>query len=274
MVARHARKIKLYGFNNLAKSLSYNIYDICYAKTRRHRAEYIEYIDEAYNAERLTEILTTVADLIGANILDVSRQDYDPQGASVVMLISEEPVVSAKLLREKREKTERPGPLPEVLLAHLDKSHITVHTYPESHPETGISTFRADIDVATCGRISPLRALNYLIHALESDIVILDYRVRGFTRDVRGRKHFIDHDITSIQNFISKDVIERYGMIDVNVYQENIFHTKMMLKEFDLDNYLFGLGRDDYSAKELRDIERRLRREMAEIFYGRNLPRM
>jgi hypothetical protein len=29
-------------------------------------------------------------------------------------------------------------------------------------------------------------------------------------------------------------------MIDVNVYQDNIFHTKMMLKDFDLDNYLFG----------------------------------
>jgi S-adenosylmethionine decarboxylase len=186
------------------------------------------------------------------------------------MLISEEPVVSAKL---SREKAERPGPLPETMLAHLDKSHITVHTYPESHPEGGISTFRADIDVATCGRISPLRALNYLIHTLESDIVILDYRVRGFTRDVRGKKHFIDHDITSIQNFISRDVVNRYGMIDVNIYQENIFHTKMLLKDFDMDNYLFGLGREDYSTKELRDIERRLRREMAEIYYGRNLPR-
>ena len=271
MITRHAKKLKLYGFNNLAKTLSYNIYDICYAKTEQHRAEYIEYIDEAYNAERLTEILTTVAELIGANILDISRQDYDPQGASVVMLISEEPVVSEKL---SRDKAEHPGPLPETVLAHLDKSHITVHTYPESHPEGGISTFRVDIDVATCGRISPLRALNYLIHTLESDIVILDYRVRGFTRDVRGKKHFIDHDITSIQNFISNDVINRYGMIDVNVYQENLFHTKMLIKDFALDNYLFGLGRDDYSAKELRDIEQRLKREMAEIYYGRNLSRL
>jgi S-adenosylmethionine decarboxylase len=271
MITRHSRKLKLYGFNNLAKTLSYNIYDICYAKTEQHRAEYIEYIDEAYNAERLTEILTTVAELIGANILDISRQDYDPQGASVVMLISEEPIVSEQL---SREIAEQPGPLPETILAHLDKSHITVHTYPESHPEGGISSFRVDIDVATCGRISPLRALNYLIHTLESDIVILDYRVRGFTRDVRGKKHFIDHDITSIQNFISKDVIDRYGMIDVNVYQENIFHTKMLLKDFDMNNYLFGLGRDDYSAKELREIELRLKREMAEIFYGQNLPRM
>lgn len=30
-------------------------------------------------------------------------------------------------------------------------------------------------------------------------------------------------------------------MIDVNVYQENIFHTKMMLKEYDINNYLLGL---------------------------------
>lgn len=26
-------KLKLYGFNNLTKSLSFNIYDICYTKT-------------------------------------------------------------------------------------------------------------------------------------------------------------------------------------------------------------------------------------------------
>ena len=257
MISRHEKKLQLHGFNNLAKTLSYNIYDICYAKTEQHRTEYIEYIDEAYNAERLTEILTTVADLIGANILSVSRQDYDPQGASVVMLISEEPVLSEKLAQDK---SEHPGPVPETLVAHLDKSHITVHTHPESHPDGGISTFRVDIDVATCGRISPLRALNYLIHTLESDIVILDYRVRGFTRDVRGKKHFIDHDISSIQNFISRDVTNRYGMIDVNIYQENLFHTKMLIKDFDLNNYLFGLGRDDYSGKELREIERRLQR--------------
>ena len=26
-------KLKLYGFNNLTKALSFNIYDVCYAKT-------------------------------------------------------------------------------------------------------------------------------------------------------------------------------------------------------------------------------------------------
>ena len=262
------KKLKLHGFNNLTKSLSFNIYDICYAKTKRQRKEYIEYIDEAYNAERLTQILTEVSQIIGANILNIAHQDYDPQGASVTMLISEEPVISEEL-----SNSEAPGPLPDSVVAHLDKSHITVHTYPESHPDNGISSFRADIDVSTCGRISPLRALNYLIHTFESDIVIMDYRVRGFTRDVSGKKHYIDHKISSIQNFLSRDTRERYQMIDVNVYQENIFHTKMLLKEFDLDNYLFGTGADELSAKEEKQIRDRLQREMAEIFYGRNLKR-
>ena len=27
-------KLKLYGFNNLTKALSFNIYDVCYAKPR------------------------------------------------------------------------------------------------------------------------------------------------------------------------------------------------------------------------------------------------
>ncbi len=262
-------KLKLHGFNNLTKTLSFNIYDICYAKTERHQKEYIEYIDEVYNAERLTKILINVTRIIGANVLNIAYQDYDPQGASVTMLISELPMKHADMAN-----TESPGPLPEAVVAHLDKSHITVHTYPESHPDNGISTFRADIDVSTCGVISPLKALNYLIHSFDSDIVTIDYRVRGFTRDINGKKHYIDHPINSIQAYISEDTRNNYSMIDVNVYQENVFHTKMLLKEFNLSNYLFGSGQTDFSKSELFGIEEQLRREMLEIFYGRNIARM
>jgi S-adenosylmethionine decarboxylase len=259
-------KLRLQGFNNLTKSLSFNIYDICYAATAEEQERYIAYIDEAYNSERLTQILTNVSNIIGANILNVAHQDYDPRGASVTMLIAEEPVVSSRL-----SNPESPGPLGDAIVCHLDKSHITVHTYPESHPDNGIATFRADIDVSTCGRISPLRALNYLIHSFDSDIVTTDYRVRGFTRDVNGEKHFIDHQINSIQNYLSKDTRDRYQMIDVNVYQEFIFHTKMLLKDFDLNNYLFMVDKADVPPREQAEIERRLRREMAEIFYGKPL---
>lgn len=259
-------KLQLHGFNNLTKSLSFNIYDICYAPAEQQQA-YIEYIDEAYNSDKLTQILMDVAEIIGAQVLNIARQDYEPQGASVTMLISEGDSPPPPSMN-----SQSPGPLPETVLGHLDKSHITVHTYPESHPDNGISTFRADIDVSTCGRISPLKALNYLIHSFESDVVTMDYRVRGFTRDVSGKKHYIDHNITSIQEYIATDTQASYQMIDVNVYQENIFHTKMMLKETELENYLFE-KESGLSGEEKADIEKKLRREVTEIFYGRNFRR-
>lgn len=266
------KKLKLYGFNNLTKTLSFNMYDICYAQTIEQKNGYISYIDEQYNAERLTNILTNVADIIGANILNIASQDYDPQGASVTMLISEGKITTEQA--QDASENESPGPLPEIVLAHLDKSHITVHTYPESHPDEGISTFRADIDVSTCGHISPLKALNYLIHSFNSDIITLDYRVRGFTRDVEGKKFFIDHKINSIQNYIPSETRDLYHMIDVNVYQENIFHTKMLIKDFDLDNYLFGITKKELLSGDKKKIKQRIKREMAEIFHGRNIPKL
>ena len=262
-VVKPLPRLKLQGFNNLTKALSFNIYDVCYAVSEEQRQRYIEYIDEMFNAERLTQILTEVAHIIGANILNVARQDYDPQGASVTILISEEPVIDKAAAGK--------GLISEAVVAHLDKSHITVHTYPETHPHNGIATFRADIDVATCGVISPLKALNYLVESFESDIVVMDYRVRGFTRDIKGKKHYIDHKINSIQDYLSKPIKQKYEMLDVNVYQENLFHTKMHLKEFDLDTYLFEEKAKNLSFKERMKIEARLKREIEELYHGRNL---
>ncbi|PGZ96173.1 adenosylmethionine decarboxylase [Bacillus pseudomycoides] len=261
------QRIQLHGFNNLTKSLSFNMYDICYTKTREEREAYIEYIDEQYNAERLTKILKNVSDIIGAHVLNVAKQDYVPQGASVTILVSEGPIVEVPT----ESFNESPGPLPGSVVMQLDKSHITVHTYPEYHPNEGISTFRADIDVSTCGEISPLKALNYLIHSFDTDIMTIDYRVRGFTRDITGNKLFIDHEISSIQNYIPENVKKLYDMIDVNVYQEHIFHTKCKLKEFDLNNYLFGYTQETLSINEQEEITKKLKVEMDEIFYGKNM---
>jgi S-adenosylmethionine decarboxylase len=261
------KRIELHGFNNLTKSLSFNMYDICYTRTKEEREAYLEYIDEVYNADRLTKILKNVTDIIGAHVLNIAKQDYVPQGASVTILVSEGPIVEVP--NESFE--ESPGPLPDSVVMQLDKSHITVHTYPEYHPYEGLSTFRADIDVSTCGEISPLKALNYLIHSFDTDIMTIDYRVRGFTRDIRGHKLFIDHDISSIQNYIPNEVKSDFDMIDVNIYQENIFHTKCKLKEFDLNNYLFGYTKDKLSTEEIEEITEKLTIEMDELFYGKNI---
>ena len=70
---------------------------------------------------------------------------------------------------------------------------------------------------------------------------------------------------------MTDDTKQNYHMIDVNVYQEHIFHTKMLLKELNLDNYVFGESAGDLDEDEKAQIRRQLRREMAEIFYGRNI---
>ena len=212
-------KLKLYGFNNLTKALSFNIYDICYAKSAREQRDYIKYIDEQYNSDRLTKILSQVTDMIGARILNIAKQDYDPQGASVTMLIAEE----AAVVSGSKKPVNAKAPVPETILAHLDKSHVTVHTYPEFHPDTSIATFRVDIDVATCGEITPLQTL------------------------------------------------DEYDAVDINLYQASLFHTRMLIKEPQLQNYLFNTDVDEIPPKTRLLISTSLRREMIEIFSGRNV---
>jgi len=279
-------KIKLYGFNNLTKTLSFNIYDICYAETEREQKDYIAYIDEQYNSERLTKILIRVAEMIGAQVLNISKQDYEPQGASVNVLIAEERISPENIdkscnqgkpffeetgIDSQNMKKENTSQDTDTVHAHLDKSHITVHTFPEYHPDNSISTFRVDIDIATCGEISPLNTLNYLIDSFDSDIITIDYRIRGFTRDISGKKFFTDHNITSIQDYIDPEKLKIYDAIDVNVYQSNIFHTKMLIKEIELKNYLFNQDVYEIAPKKRLEITDRLRKEMIEIYSGMNI---
>ena len=250
------QKLKLYGFNNLTKSLSFNIYDVCYAKTAREQRDYIAYIDEQYNSERLTKILANLTDMIGATVLNVSSQDYEPQGASVTILIAEGSMIPVR---------------GETQVAHLDKSHVTVHTYPEYHPETCLATFRVDIDVATCGEITPLSTLDYLIGSFDSDIITMDYRVRGFTRDVNGKKVFEDGKVISIKDYIAEETLRKYDAVDINVYEANLFHTKMMLKDINLQNYLFNTDVYELPPRVRLEIMDSIRREMIEIYSGRNI---
>jgi len=249
------RKIKLQGFNNLTKSLSFNIYDICYARSKASQNDYLEYIDEVYNSKKLRSILEEVTAIIQATIINISTQDYEPRGASVTVLINE-------------GHQALPG---QSITAHLDKSHIAAHTYPETNPHSGISTFRVDIDVSTCGMISPLRALDFLIDSFESDIVLMDYRVRGFTRDVNGRKIYMDHDISSIQDYISDEILKKYMAYDINIMSDNVFHTKMMLKNFRLEEYLFGPESESIGPSNRTRLRAVLKKEIQEIFECRNI---
>ena len=113
--------------------------------------------------------------------------------------------------------------------------------------------------------------LDYLIGQFDSDIITMDYRVRGFTRDVAGKKLFMDSKMTSIQEFISEDILDIYDAVDVNMYQANLFHTRMLIKEMELQNYLFNTDVHELPPKTRLEISSNLRREMIEIFSGKNL---
>jgi S-adenosylmethionine decarboxylase len=95
--------------------------------------------------------------------------------------------------------------------------------------------------------------------------------VRGFTRNLDGEKLFIDHDITSIQNYIDEKILDKYDVVDINVYQANMFHTKMLIKELDLQNYLFNTDVNELPPRRRLEITNALQREMIEIFSGRNV---
>ncbi len=254
------QKLKLYGFNNLTKNLNFCIYDINYTNSSIEKNKYINYIDKKYNSKRLIKILKKACYLIDAKILNISYHEYDPQGASAVFLISE------KLINEKKNNNNIN--ISNIILSHLNKSHICVHTYPESHPVKKISTFRVDIEISTCGIISPLKILNFFIKELESDIVTIDYRIRGFTRDINGKKYFTDHKIKSIQNFIHKNVKNMYDIFDTNIYHENIFHTRMMIKNIYLKNYIFNYKKKEINNYKKKKIIYLIWKEMREIFFN------
>ena len=81
----------------------------------------------------------------------------------------------------------------------------------------------------------------------------------------------MDHSITSIQDYIKAETLRLYDAVDINVYQANLFHTKMLIKELDLKNYLFNTDIYEIPPKTRLDIHNSLRREMIEIYSGTNV---
>ena len=99
----------------------------------------------------------------------------------------------------------------------------------------------------------------------------MDYRVRGFTRNLDGKKVFMDHPIRSIQDYICQETLRRYDAVDINIYDANIYHTKMLVKDINLQNYLFKTDVYELPPQVRLEITDNLRREMIEIFSGRNV---
>jgi len=252
-------RVKLSGFNNLTKVLSFNLYDFCITLSDKQKEEYIAYIDEKYNAGKIADVSREICRIIEAEVLNVTQHDYDPVGASTMVLMSD--CISGWESTEK--KSGHSGPQ---VAMHLDKSHITAHTYPDAAAPNGICSFRVDIDIATCGEIIPLKAMNLLFEAFECDVVYIDYVVRGFTRTEDGSKIYNDHYFNSIQDFIKPEILENYlYRQDLNMAHENIWQTKLMIREFGAERYL--LEPDDVGHPDVPEKMKLLDAEMRAVFH-------
>jgi S-adenosylmethionine decarboxylase len=86
-----------------------------------------------------------------------------------------------------------------------------------------------------------------------------------------GKKYYMDHDMNSIQNYIDPITLMKYDAIDVNVYQSNIFHTKMIRKEIRLADYLFNTDPRELSPEVRLSLKDLITKEMLEIYYGMNM---
>ena len=56
----------------------------------------------------------------------------------------------------------------------------------------------------------------------------------------------------------------------MNMAQCNLFHTRMMIRDIDLNNYLFNTEADELSEETQIRIINSIRQEMEDIFKGRN----
>ncbi len=96
--------------------------------------------DRLNDAEWLQSQMVEAAEISGATVLSVQAKQFEPQGATVLVLLSE--------------------------------SHLSIHTYPEK----GF----AAIDCYTCGdTVDPQTAIDYLVSVLEPSQVHAKKLVRG-----------------------------------------------------------------------------------------------
>jgi len=249
-------KISLHGFNNLTKSLSFSLYKLHYLGDGDDYAvaSYNAYIAQQFCADKLNVLLTDICHAIGGNVLNVAKQNYQPQGASVTLMISE------------GEQAQ----LPADLVAHLDKSHLCIHTYPDDFIQgtlsNNIAIFRADIELSTCGVISPLKIVNYVIDTFNADVVDIDYRIRGMTKNSQGKKLFIDESLNNISDHLSNKLLTAYTVENNNLASQNIFHTKLRKSKIKLKDYYLKYDPLNLTKRHSSEIRVQIEHELQQLF--------
>ncbi len=146
--------------NAVSRSLAVNLYHLIPAGGITE----FERFQARFQPATLKSHLESLAFLLDARVVSLSGALFEPYGASAAMLFGQQ----------------------DSALAHLDKSHIAVHTYFESDERAPWGIFRAEMEASTCGEMSVKPLLQANLDFFGCDFLTLDYRVRGLARDAAG----------------------------------------------------------------------------------------
>lgn len=155
----------------VSRALGWNAYRFAFSKP-----DWLDELNITYSPARLDGLLTQLVEMLGARVISRSAATYNPRGASAAMLIAQ----------------DLPGhnPVDAPLagaFAHLEESHVAVHTYPDAHPASEVTCFRLECDVSTCGHITPEVCIPHLWQFCKPDLALVDFRVSGLARTAAGK---------------------------------------------------------------------------------------
>ena len=88
--------------------------------------------------------------------------------------------------------------------------------------------------------------------------------VRGFTRDINGKRVYIDHTMNSIKDFIKPAILKDYAFKDLILQSENIWQLRLLRTNMQEDEYF--MDERLYSVASQSECIQLVKNEMLAIF--------
>lgn len=177
--------------NQLTQNLNLNGYLAYYSDTMEWQDFLIEK-NTLMSKENLSQLAVLLAEKLGATVLNIASQDFQPVGASTSLLIAN-------------------------TLAHLDSSHISFHSYLSQVENSAIQICRLDIDISTCGETDTLIILEDILAKFSFDFFSVDYKVRGISQQ-KAESFYFGGSPISIKDYIQQQCLD----YDIQIEQTNL----------------------------------------------------
>ncbi|MDG1206250.1 MAG: S-adenosylmethionine decarboxylase [Pseudomonadales bacterium] len=142
--------------SSITRSLSFNAHRLKVFEDSTTTDDWFRRLQEEYGEAEMECLLTSIADSLGAKVLNISTVPYEPFGASGTLMMGQQ----------------------SQSLGHLDASHIAVHSYFDIGER--FAHFRLELEISSCAG-DPGLQVQSLIERIQPDFLQIDYRVRGIS---------------------------------------------------------------------------------------------